>query len=72
MDESEKTDRRTFLKYAGTAATGATLSTAGCVGGDDDDNQSENGGDNGGENGMDNGVQSVTVTQGSFPETSTR
>jgi peptide/nickel transport system substrate-binding protein len=91
MHESEETDRRTFLKYAGVAATGATLGTAGCVGGDDDsDNESENGNqndssnggengmDNGGENGMDNGgesgsdggqtLESVTVTQGAFPD----
>jgi peptide/nickel transport system substrate-binding protein len=82
MHESEDTDRRTFLKYAGVAATGATLGTAGCVGGDDDgdneseenggengmDNGGENGMDNGGENGMDGGLESVTVTQGAFPD----
>ncbi|ERH08706.1 MAG: ABC-type dipeptide transport system, periplasmic component [halophilic archaeon J07HX64] len=73
MQDPKDTDRRTFLKYAGAAATGVTLSTAGCVGGDDDsDNQTENGGDNqtenGGDNGADQGLESITVTQGAFPD----
>ena len=73
MQDSEDTDRRTFLKYAGAAATGVTLSTAGCVGGGDDgDNETGNGGDNttgnGGDNGGDQGLQSITVTQGAFPD----
>jgi len=71
MHESEDTDRRTFLKYAGVAATGATLGTAGCVGGDDDgDNESEeNGGENGGENGMDNGGENGGENGGTDPST---
>jgi ABC-type dipeptide transport system, periplasmic component len=53
MQDSKETDRRTFLKYAGAAATGVTLSTAGCVGGDDGGGQT---------------LESVTVTQGAFPD----
>jgi peptide/nickel transport system substrate-binding protein len=73
MRESTDTDRREFLKYAGTAAaTVATVSTAGCVGGDDDgggDNGNDNQTDNGDDNGMDETLESVTVTQGAFAPT---
>jgi hypothetical protein len=71
MQDSEDTDRRTFLNYAGAAATGVTLSTAGCVGGDDDgDNQTDedNTTENGDDNGDAQGLQSITVTQGAFPD----
>jgi peptide/nickel transport system substrate-binding protein len=53
MPDSES--RRDFLKYAGTAAAAVTtVSVAGCVGSDDDGGGST--------------LESVTVTQGAFPD----
>lgn len=55
MVQETSTDRRSFLKYAGTAAAAATVSMAGCVGDDDDEEAEE--------------LEHVTITQGAFPET---
>ena len=56
MDRETETDRRSFLKYAGTAAAAATVSAAGCVGTDDDDDEAAT-------------LEQVTLTQGAFAPT---
>lgn len=60
MRSENDVDRRSFLKFTGTAAAGATVALSGCLGNGDDDDDDDD---------ADPTLEEVTVTQGTLTET---